>query len=203
MIRGLIFDCDGTLVDTMPLHWRAWQTVCRRHGIRFEEERFYAWGGIGSVKIFSLLKEEQGFDLDPHELSQQKEEAFFPFVPEARVVEPIYRIAREHRGQIPLAVATGGKRRNANAILGHLGMLDWFAAIVTSEDVQNQKPAPDIFLKAAELIGVPPEECRGYEDTDLGMQSIRAAGMEAVDVRGLLGEPGVNRQAGERPPAVA
>jgi beta-phosphoglucomutase family hydrolase len=187
MIRGLIFDCDGTLADTMPLHWQAWQSVCQEHGVRFEEERFYAWGGIGSIKIFQTLKDEQGLDIDPVELSRQKEEAFFPFVAGVKPIEPVIRVAREHRGQIPMAVATGGKRRNCEAVLRSLGVLDWFDAIVTSEDVKNQKPHPEIFLSAAEQIGIPPEECRGYEDTDLGMQAVRAAGMDAVDIRNLLG----------------
>ncbi|MBG89851.1 MAG: HAD family hydrolase [Verrucomicrobiales bacterium] len=187
MIRGLIFDCDGTLADTMPLHWKAWQAVCQRHGVRFEEERFYAWGGIGSIQIFQTLKDEQGLDIDPVALSKEKEESFFPFARDVQPIEPVMRIVREHKGQVPMAVATGGKRRNCEAVLGGLGVLAWFDAVVTSEDVENQKPAPDIFLQAAERIGIPPEECRGYEDTDLGIQAVRAAGMDAVDIRNLLG----------------
>ncbi len=186
MIRGLVFDCDGTLVDTMPLHWMAWQTVCKKHGIKFEEERFYAWGGIGSVRIFKTLLEEQGLEGNPHELSREKVESFLPFAKEAKPIEPIVEIVRANHGKLPMSVATGGKRRNATAVLTHLGLIDLFKGLVTSEDVENQKPAPDIFLKAAELIGVPPGECRGYEDTDLGLQSVRAAGMEAVDIRTLL-----------------
>ena len=186
MIRGLIFDCDGTLVDTMPLHWMAWQCVCEKHGIAFAEERFYELGGVGSIEIFRMLLAEQGLEGDPIALSKEKEAGFQPFAGQARAIEPVLAIAREHRGKLPMGVATGGKRANCTAILKSVGIYDWFDAIVTSEDVQNQKPAPDIFLEAAGRIGVTPTECRAFEDTDLGLQAVRAAGMDAVDIRTLL-----------------
>ena len=185
--RGLIFDCDGTLVDSMPLHWRAWDTVCQRHGIEFSEERHYAMGGIPSRKILAMLKEEQGLDFDPDEVSREKEVAYLPLMPEVELIEPVVAIAREHRGRIPMAVATGGRTQFIRPLLERLDIADWFSALVTSDDVANPKPAPDTYLKAAALLGVPAEECRAFEDTDLGMDSIRAAGMEAVDVREIPG----------------
>ena len=185
--RGLIFDCDGTLVDSMPLHWRAWDTVCKRHGIEFSEKRHYAMGGIPSRKILAMLKEEQRLDFDPDEVSREKEVAYLPLMPEVELIEPVAAIAREHRGRIPMAVATGGRTQFIRPLLERLDIADWFSALVTSDDVANPKPAPDTYLKAAALLGVPAEECRAFEDTDLGMDSIRAAGMEAVDVREILG----------------
>ena len=185
--RGLIFDCDGTLVDSMPLHWRAWDTVCQRHGIEFSEERHYAMGGIPSRKILAMLKEEQGLDFDPLEVSREKEAAYLPLMPEVGLIEPVVAIAREHRGRIPMAVATGGRTQFIRPLLERLEIADWFSVLVTSDDVANPKPAPDTYLKAAALLGVPAEECRAFEDTDLGMDSIRAAGMEAVDVREIPG----------------
>jgi beta-phosphoglucomutase-like phosphatase (HAD superfamily) len=104
-------------------------------------------------------------------------------------VEPIHavvEIARAHHGKLPMAVASGGTQRIICQVLEHLNIRDLFAAVVTSEMVKNQKPAPDIFLEAARRIGVEPKFCRAYEDTDLGVQAIRAAGMEAVDVRELI-----------------
>ncbi len=185
--RGLIFDCDGTLVDSMPLHWRAWDTVCQRHGIDFAEERFYAMGGVPSKKILGMLKTEQGLDFDPAQVSREKEEAYLQLMREVKLIEPVAEIARAHYGKIPLGVATGGRTQFIRPLLEGLGVMDWFDALVTSDDVENPKPAPDTFLKAAALMGVPAEDCRAYEDTDLGMEAIRAAGMEAVDVRTLEG----------------
>ncbi|MBM3876970.1 MAG: HAD-IA family hydrolase [Verrucomicrobia bacterium] len=183
MIRGLIFDCDGTLADTMPLHWEAWHTVTRRHGIHFTEERFYALGGVPSRDIFRLLCEEQGHAKDPVALSLEKEHAFLPLLGGAEPIPEVVAIAREHAGRLPMAVASGGKLHVVQQILVHLGIRQHFDAIVTSEDVVNPKPAPDIFLEAARRLGVPPAACRAFEDTDLGMDAIRAAGMDAVDVR--------------------
>ena len=185
--KALIFDCDGTLVDSMPLHWRAWDIVCKRHGIEFSEKRHYVMGGIPSVKILQMLKDEQGLDFDPAEVSRQKEEAYIPLIPEAKLIEPIASIARAAQGTIPMAVATGGRIKYIRTLLESLSILDWFGAVVTADDVENHKPAPDTFLKAAALLGVPAEECRANEDTDIGLQSIRAAGMEPGDVREIPG----------------
>jgi beta-phosphoglucomutase family hydrolase len=184
-IQGLIFDFDGTLADTMPLHWQAWQIITARHGIHFPEERFYAYGGKPSREILRLLADEQRLDLDPLAVSKEKEAAYLPLVPTVRPVEPVLQIARDHHGKIPLAVASGGSQGNVIQVLEHLAIRHLFTAVVTSEDVVNQKPAPDIFLEAARRIGVPPQLCRAYEDTDLGLAAIRAAGMDAVDVREL------------------
>ena len=185
--RALIFDCDGTLADSMPLHWRAWNAVCKRNGIELPEERFYKLGGVPSQKILAMLKQEQGLAFDPAEISRQKEEAYLPLMAEVKLIEPVAAIAREHVGKLPMAVATGGRMKYIRPLLEGLGISDWFQAIVTSDDVKNHKPAPDTFLKAAALLGVPPEDCRAFEDTDLGMEAIRAAHMDAVDVRTIDG----------------
>ena len=185
--RALIFDCDGTLADSMPLHWRAWDAVCKRNGIELPEERFYKLGGVPSQNILAMLKQEQGLAFDPAEISRQKEEAYLPLMAEVKLIEPVAAIAREHVGKLPMAVATGGRTKYIRPLLEGLGISDWFQAIVTSDDVKNHKPAPDTFLKAAALLGVPPEDCRAFEDTDLGMEAIRAAHMDAVDVRTIDG----------------
>ena len=186
-IRGLIFDCDGTLADTMPLHWLAWQSVTRRYRLDFPEDRFYALGGVPSRDIFKMLSEEQGVDLDHLAASKEKEAAYLPLLQQVREIQIVADIAREHRGQLPMAVASGGTQDVIEKVLEHLGLRELFTAVVTSEDVQRQKPAPDIYLEAARRMGVPPECCRAYEDTDLGLQAILAAGMEAIDVRNLVG----------------
>jgi beta-phosphoglucomutase family hydrolase len=184
--QGLIFDCDGTLADTMPLHWVAWQKVTARHGVHFTEDRFYALGGVPSRHILAMLRDEQGLSIDPLAVAKEKEHAYLETLHQVGPIDQVVAIAREHRGRVPMAVASGGTQKVINDVLVHLGIRDWFQAVVTSEDVIHQKPAPDIFLEAARRIGVAPERCRAFEDTDLGMQAIRAARMDAIDVRHML-----------------
>ena len=184
--KGIIFDCDGTLADTMPLHWRAWQAITARHKLHFPIDRFYALGGVPTRDILKMLSREQGVPIDPIAVALEKEKEYLPLIPQVEPVNVVVDIARDHHGRIPLAVASGGTKRIITQVLEHIGILKLFDAIVTSEDVMRQKPAPDIFLEAARRVGVPAANCRAYEDTDLGLQAIRAAGMEAVDVRGLL-----------------
>ena len=185
-IKGLIFDCDGTLADTMPLHWHAWQAVARRHRFYFTEDRFYALGGVPSRDILKMLGQEQRMAFDHLALAREKEAEYLPLLAQVEPINAVVAIVREQHGKMPMAVATGGTRHVITQVLERIGIGHLFDALVTSEDVVNQKPAPDIFLEAARRIGVPPRHCRAYEDTDLGMQAIRAAGMEAVDVRQLL-----------------
>jgi beta-phosphoglucomutase family hydrolase len=186
MFKGIIFDCDGTLADTMPLHWRAWRAIAQRHNLKFPEERFYALGGVPTRDILKMLSLEQGVPIDPVSVAHEKEAEYLPLIDQIEPVNVVVGVAREHHGKIPLAVASGGTKKIITQVLEHLGIVRLFDAIVTSEDVTRQKPAPDIFLEAARRIGVPPRACRAYEDTELGLQAIRAAGMEAVDVRKLL-----------------
>jgi HAD superfamily hydrolase (TIGR01509 family) len=183
--QALIFDLDGTLADTMPLHWRAWQVVAERYRLHFPEERFYALGGVPSRDILKMLGQEQGREFDPLAAAKEKEAIYMPLLPQVQEVEVVVNIARENYGVIPMAVASGGIQVHINAVLTHLGIRHLFQAVVTSEDVARQKPAPDIFLEAARRLGVDPQFCRAYEDTDIGLEAIRAAGMEAVDVRPL------------------
>ena len=186
--QGLVFDCDGTLADTMPLHWRAWSLITQRHGLHFPQDRFYALGGVPSRDILKMLAEEQGRSFDHIAVAHEKEEAYMPLMAQVEPIHAVVEIAKANHGKVPMAVASGGTQKIICQVLEHLKIRDLFAAVVTSEMVKNQKPAPDIFLEAARLIGVEPKFCRGYEDTDLGMTAIRAAGMEAVDVRVLYGQ---------------
>jgi beta-phosphoglucomutase family hydrolase len=184
--RGLIFDCDGTLADTMPLHWHAWQMVTQRHGLHFPEDRFYSLGGVPSRDILKMLAGEQGRSLDHIAVAHEKEETYLPLMAQVEPVHAVVEIVKANHGKIPMAVASGGTEKIITMVLERLNLRHLFAAVVTSEMVKNQKPAPDIFLEAARRIGVEPKFCRAYEDTVLGLQAIRAAGMEAVDVRELI-----------------
>ncbi len=186
--EGIIFDCDGTVADTMPAHWLAWKTVADRHQFEFSEERFYALGGVPSRDILKMISEEQGLDLNPHAISQEKEEVYLPHLQSVNVIDPVIKVAHENHGKIPMAIATGGTRKIISQLLEFLKIDHLFDHLVTSEDVTRQKPAPDIFLRAASLINVAPEKCLAYEDTDLGLQAIQDAGMTGIDVRKLRKE---------------
>jgi beta-phosphoglucomutase-like phosphatase (HAD superfamily) len=184
----------------MPLHWRAWQAIAARHNFTITEERFYSLGGVPSRDILRMLSLEQGMPLDHLAVAREKEAEYLPLIAQVEPVNVVVGIARQWHGKIPLAVASGGSRRSIDHVLNHLNIRHLFTTVVTNEDVVHQKPAPDIFLEAARRIGVPPRLCRAYEDTDLGMEAIRAAGMDGVDVRTLTrGDQNPVRNASREP----
>jgi beta-phosphoglucomutase family hydrolase len=183
--KGLVFDCDGTLADTMPLHWQAWQVISAKYKLQFPQDRFYSLGGVPSRDILQMLAAEQGVTLDHIAAGHEKENEYLPHLSRVQPVQAVVEIAKANYGKIPMAVASGGTQPIIVQVLEHLKIRHLFQAVVTSEMVKRQKPAPDIFLEAARRIGVEPKFCRAYEDTDLGLQAIRSAGMEAVDVREL------------------
>jgi len=182
---GLIFDMDGTLADTMPTHFVAWSRSMAEHGIEFGEARFYALGGVPAAVIIEMLASEQGKTVDAHAVAEAKEALFLELLEDVQPILPVRAIAEFHREHIPMAVATGSPRWVAEKILKTLGIRDWFGAVVGADDVENPKPAPDVYLKAAELIGVDPKRCHAFEDTELGMEAARNAGMEVVDITTL------------------
>ena len=182
----LVFDMDGTLADTMPTHFVAWSRSMAKYGIEFTEQRFYGLGGVPANIIIELLAKEQGKVVDADTIAEAKEELFLELLEDVQPVHPVKAIAQFHRGRIPMAVATGSLHWVAEKILKALEIRDWFEAVVGADDVQNPKPAPDTFLKAAELIGVDPKRCHAFEDTKLGIESARNAGMEVVNINTLL-----------------
>jgi beta-phosphoglucomutase-like phosphatase (HAD superfamily) len=180
---ALIFDCDGTLADTMPAHYRAWLEVLRPYGIPFPEERFYALGGVPTPTIARLLAGDAGVTLDVAALVRAKEDAFLGQLVAITPIDKVVEIARAGRGVQPMAVASGGRRPVVERTLGQIGILDWFSVVVTAEDTARHKPEPDVFLEAARRLGVAAAGCTVYEDTDLGLEAARRAGMRPVDVR--------------------
>jgi HAD superfamily hydrolase (TIGR01509 family) len=182
---ALVFDCDGTLADTMPAHFVAWTKAVHRHGLTFPEDRFYALGGVPAPRIVQLLAREQGKTLDAVAVADEKEQLFEQHLDAVRCVDPVVAIARAYHGRRPMAVASGGYRHIVKQTLQLLQIDHLFQAVVGQEDVEHHKPAPDSYLLAAKRLEVDPQRCCAFEDTDLGLASARAAGMTAVDIRPL------------------
>lgn len=182
---ALIFDCDGTLADTMPGHFTAWVAALRAGGGDISEKQFYSLAGVTSAAIIDILNREHGYTLNVVETVEAKEKRYVETLYEIEEIKAVADIARAYRGKVPMAVASGGLRSVVHATLDTIGLRPLFDAIVTAEDVVYGKPAPDIFLEAAARLGVAPIDCIVYEDGDPGIVAARAAGMRVIDVRVL------------------
>lgn len=183
---ALIFDCDGTLADTMPAHYTAWRETLGAHGIEFTEERFYGLAGVPTPQIVRIVAAEQGVSLDDatvDAIAVAKEDRYLAVADGIVPIEPVVAIVQRYRGGLPLAVASGGEHRVVRHTLTAIGGLHWFDAIVAAEDTERHKPEPDVFLEAASRLGAEPARCVVFEDSDLGIEAARRAGMAAVDVR--------------------
>lgn len=179
---GYIFDCDGTIADTMPIHYRAWKQTLKEEGADFPEDLFYSWGGRPGSAIVAELNERCGLAMDITEVIHRKEKHFLDLLHEVEPIEPVIEIARRLEGSAPLAVASGGLRELVRATLETLGVAGIFQAIVCAEDYERGKPAPDPFLEAARRIDVPPSQCLVFEDSPTGIEAAVAAGMAYVFV---------------------
>jgi HAD superfamily hydrolase (TIGR01509 family) len=149
----------------------------------FDEDRFYALGGMPTDKIIAMLSAEQGIPLNPLEIAREKEEDFLRSLHLIEPIAPVIEALNSHHGKLKMAVASGGWRHVVEHQLRQIGIYDHFEAIVTAEDTERHKPEPDVFLEAARRLNVPAEACRVYEDSDLGIEAARRAGMQWVDVR--------------------
>lgn len=180
--RAYLFDCDGTIVDSMPLHYIAWKTALAEWNCAFDEGLFYSWGGKPVDEIIETLNLMQSLNMPVEAVGIRKESLYFEMLPKLQAIdEVVEHIDRQH-GRIPLAVVSGGRRDSVIRSLTTVHLLDRFETIVGAEDYTRSKPAPDAFLLAAERLGVTSADCLVFEDTDLGIQSATAAGMASVRV---------------------
>ncbi|POT56385.1 fructose-1-phosphate/6-phosphogluconate phosphatase [Citrobacter amalonaticus] len=180
---GLIFDMDGTILDTEPTHRKAWREVTRRYGLHFDEHAIVALNGSPTWRIAQSIIELNHADLDPHALANEKTIAVKSMLLDSVEPLPLVEVVKAWHGRRPMAVGTGSESMIAEALLAHLGLRHYFAAVVAADHVQRHKPAPDTFLLCAERMGVIPAHCVVFEDADFGLQAACAAGMDAVDVR--------------------
>ena len=175
-----IFDCDGTLGDTMPLHYTAWCAALKDYGCDFPEALFYELGGTTTERVVEILNDRHGCHMPVKETARYKEEIYLKGIEQIRPIEPVVAIVNEVYGRLPIAVASGGHRHVVTRTLACLGILEKFDTVVCSEDYRHGKPHPDPFLTAAGRLGIVPERCLVFEDTNTGIEAARAAGMQWV-----------------------
>ena len=180
--KAYLFDCDGTIADSMPLHYRAWKQALEEWNCEFDEELFYAWGGMPVAEIIATLNQRHGLSMPVEAVAHRKEKLYFQLLPELKPVPDVLEhIEAKPRG-IPFAVVSGSTRESVTASLISLNLLDRFDAMVCAGDYQKSKPDPEAFLLAAARLGVAPEDCLVFEDTEMGIQAAQAAGMASVKV---------------------
>lgn len=178
--RAYLFDCDGTVADSMPLHYKAWKRALAEYGCTYNEDLFYAWGGKPVRKIISDLNQMQGLSMPVELLAERKEGYYHEQLPELKAIPEVLEHIEAQYGRIPFAVVSGSRRASVVGSLTALNLLDKFDILVCAEDYKHGKPAPDAFLLAASKLGVAPQDCLVFEDTDLGIQAATAAGMQSV-----------------------
>lgn len=181
---GYIFDLDGTLVDTMPLHYRAWDAAMRQAGLQcqLDEELFYSLGGVPTRRVAELIGQHYGLKVDVEAVFYTKEKLFNEIRADAKLIEPVADFARRVAKTHPVSIASGGTRDIVEPMLKLTGMEATFPVVVTADDVVHGKPAPDMFLLAARRMGVDPTRCLVFEDAEPGMRAAEAAGMQWVRV---------------------
>jgi HAD superfamily hydrolase (TIGR01509 family) len=180
--KAYLFDCDGTIVDSMPLHYVAWKKTLLEWNCEFAEELFYAWGGMPVTEIIATLNEKHGLTMPVEEIERRKEGLYFEILSDLKAVPEVLEHIEASHGQIPFAVVSGSTRDSVTASLTALGILDKFDTLVCAGDYTRSKPDPEPFLIAAKRLGVAPEDCLVFEDTEMGIQSATAAGMASVKI---------------------
>ncbi|MBE9510215.1 MAG: beta-phosphoglucomutase family hydrolase [Bacteroidetes bacterium] len=187
-VKALIFDFDGTLVDTMPLHYKAWNHVFQRIGVNYPKDLFNKNAGLPAWKIAEIVLQNAGVrnKFDPRVLCNQKFEIFNKLVPEIKIIEPVADIVYKYYNTMPLSIGTGGHIATVELTLKHTGLDRYFDIIVTADDVSKHKPEPDTFLECTRRMNTPPEYCQVFEDGDRGIEAAKRAGMMVTDVRQFL-----------------
>jgi len=180
--KAYLFDCDGTIADSMPLHFIAWSKTLSEWNCKFAEDLFYAWGGMPVAEIISTLNKEQGLNMPVAEVSLRKEGLYLEILSQLKAVPEVLEHIEASHGRIPFAVVSGSTRDSVTASLKALKILDRFDTLVCAGDYKNSKPDPEPFLVAAQRLKVAPQDCLVFEDTEMGIQAATAAGMASVRV---------------------
>jgi beta-phosphoglucomutase family hydrolase len=184
--KALIFDLDGTLSDSLPVHIATWDTICGEMGCTFDERIMVEMTGMATISFAERIKKDNKLNIDPWEIVRRKQSHFWDNAYKVKPNIPVIEVVKKYYKVLPMAVGTGASRRSAELQLETLQLKKYFDVIVTADDVNKHKPEPDTFLRCAELMNVPPEDCIVFEDGELGMKAARAAGMQLIDVKPYL-----------------
>jgi beta-phosphoglucomutase-like phosphatase (HAD superfamily) len=182
-IKGLIFDCDGTLADTMTIHTHSWQETMKRLGENCPVDFLQPLRGMPAEEIVARFNRKFGTDFDVKAVSDAKNKMTYEKFKTVKPIMPVAKIALDYRGKLPMSVVSGGTRKNVLRTLKTIGMADFFEAVITADDGLKPKPDPQMFMEAAKHMQVASELCQVFEDGDPGLQAALAAGMKFVDVR--------------------
>ncbi|MDB4834964.1 HAD-IA family hydrolase [Cyclobacteriaceae bacterium] len=188
-IKGLIFDIDGTLVDTMPIHYKACRVACQKYGFDFPLDYFLAKAGRPTLTVFEEYVQEYGIDRDGRALGVEKELILESLIPEFKPMPVIAETAKKYFGKLKMALGTGGTDYIATKTLEAADMNKYFNILISADDVTNYKPHPETFLKAAEAMGLKPSECLVFEDAEPGIKAAIDGGFEVLDIRTVTPEP--------------
>ena len=180
--RAYLFDCDGTIADSMPLHYTAWRQALSEQSCDFPEKLFYEWGGMPVLEIISSLNRRQGLSMDVESVAHRKESLYYEYLPRLAAVPEVLDVINSAHGTLPFAVVSGSTRDSVTASLRALNLLDKFDTLVCAGEYARSKPDPEAFLLAAERLGVAPAQCLVFEDTAMGIQAATAAGMASVKI---------------------
>jgi beta-phosphoglucomutase-like phosphatase (HAD superfamily) len=183
LAKALIFDLDGTVSDSLPVHLATWNKIGSSIGFVFDERLVYEMTGMPTIAFARRIIEENNLHISPGALVKMKQQAFWDAVHLIKPVDLVVELVRKYKGILPMSVGTGASRQSAMLQLEELDLLNHFDFVVTADDVTHHKPEPETFLKCAELMMVKPSECQVFEDGMPGMEAARAAGMMLTDVR--------------------
>ena len=189
LAKALIFDMDGTLIDTIGSHYAAWQKACAPYGVSFSMSYFFTLTGRPPIELSKRIVTEYGMMVPPVQLYHEKETIFKKTLNTVQVIQPVIEIVKQYHGLLPLAVGTGSNRTMAIEMLDSTGLLSFFDIVVTADDVTNYKPHPETFLNCADFFKISPAHCQVFEDGQLGLEAAQAAGMIVTDVKPYYDSP--------------
>lgn len=185
-ILGLIFDCDGTLVDSMSLHMEAWKAAFGKYDIYYNEDFLFSLKGMKETEIINLYNKKFNTNLEPKLMVSVKHKYFIENINSVKPIEQIVQIANNYFGRLPLAVVSGSVKKIVTLELKAIGILDLFKIILTADDPYKPKPSPDIFYAAASILNIEPDSCLVFEDGDAGLEAALSAGMKIIDIRNFI-----------------